>query len=104
MKSVRFLGSSQSDLKEFPANARRMAGYQLSRLQQGVEPTDWKPMPSVGKGVYEIRIHEECEFRVFYVTKHADAIFVLHAFRKKTQQTRKADIELGKQRLKELGG
>lgn len=103
MKPLTFLGSSLDDLKAFPAAARRSAGYELSRIQEGHDPSDWKPMPSVGTGVYEIRIHEDGEFRVFYVTKRTNAIYVLHAFRKKTQQTRKADIELGRQRLKLIG-
>jgi phage-related protein len=100
MKTLKFVGSSKSDLSNFPADARRAAGYELSAVQMGMEPSDWKPMPSVGAGVYEIRIHEGGEYRVFYVTKRADAIYVLHAFQKKTQQTRKSDIEIGKQRLK----
>lgn len=103
MKELKFLGSTRNDLDSFPADARRAAGYELFLVQMGVEPSDWKPMPSVGAGVYEIRVHEEGEFRVFYVTKRADAIYVLHAFQKKTQQTRKADIDLGKQRLKLIG-
>lgn len=103
MKPLAFLGSTLDELKEFPAAARRSAGYELSRVQQGFDPSDWKPMPGVGAGVYEIRIHEDGEFRVFYVAKRAEAIYVLHAFRKKTQQTRKADIELGRQRMKLIG-
>jgi phage-related protein len=104
MKSVTFLGSSLDDLKAFSAAARRSAGYELSRVQGGQDPSDWKPMPSVGTGVYEIRIHEDGQYRVFYVTKRAEAIYVLHAFRKRTQQTRTADIELGRLRLKLIGG
>ena len=103
IKPLTFLGSTLDDLKAFPAAARRSAGYELSRVQDGHDPSDWKPMPSVWAGVYEIRIHEDGEFRVFYVAKRADAIYVLHAFRKKTQQTRKADIEQGRQRLKLIG-
>lgn len=103
MKPLHFVGSTLDDLKAFPAAARRSAGYELSRIQDGFDPSDWKPLPSVGSGVYEIRIHEDGEFRVFYLAKRADAIYVLHAFRKKSQQTRKADIELARQRLRLIG-
>jgi phage-related protein len=103
MKRLNFVGNSRADLDQFPADARRAAGFQLYRVQLGFDPHDWKPMPSVGAGVYEIRLHEDGEFRVFYVAKYAQAIYVLHAFQKKTQQTRKADIDLGKQRLKLIG-
>jgi phage-related protein len=103
MKTLKFVGNSRADLDQFPVDARRAAGYELFLVQMGVEPSDWKPMPSVGVGVYEIRLHEEGEFRILYVTKHAEAIYVLHAFQKKTQQTRKTDIDLGKQRLKMIG-
>ena len=65
-------------------------------------PSDWKPMKAVGSGVYEIRIHTETEHRVFYVAKYNDAIYVLHAFEKRTRQTRQADIALAHQRLAEL--
>ena len=78
---------------------RRDAGYQLYRLQQGLTPSDWKPMTSVGRGVYEIRLRSKQEHRVFYVAKFKDAVYVLHAFEKKTQKTRQADIELGQRRL-----
>jgi putative addiction module killer protein len=101
-KVIRWLGSSLDDLRAFPEQARRDAGYQLSRVQQGLMPNDWKPMKAVGSGVYEIRIHIGTEHRVFYVAKHDDAIYVLHAFEKRTRQTRQADIALARQRLAEL--
>jgi len=101
-KVIRWLGSSLDDLRAFPEQARRDAGYQLSRVQQGLMPNDWKPMKAVGSGVYEIRIHAGTEHRVFYVSKHNDAIYVLHAFEKRTRQTRQADIALARQRLAEL--
>lgn len=103
MKTLEFAGNSRDELNEFPVDARREAGFQLYRVQLGLEPNDWKPMPSIGAGVYEIRVHEAGEFRVFYITKRASAIYVLHAFQKKTQQTRKSDIELARQRLKLIG-
>jgi putative addiction module killer protein len=101
-KVIRWLGSSLDDLRAFPEQARRAAGYQLRRVQQGLMPDDWKPMKAVGSGVYEIRIHTGTEHRVFYVAKYDDAIYVLHAFKKHTRQTRQADIALARQRLAEL--
>ena len=99
MKALFWVGSAKDDLSDFPDEAPRMAGHQLHRVQMGLEPDDWKPMPSVGPGVYEIRIHTAVEHRVFYVAKFADGIYVLHAFEKKTQRTRQADIEIGKECL-----
>jgi phage-related protein len=101
-KELRWLGSSYRDLLAFPVQARREAGYQLGFVQFGFEPTDWKPMSSIGKGVKEIRIHVEGEFRVIYVAKFEEAVYVLHAFRKKTQRTPKRDIDLAKTRFREL--
>jgi len=101
-KVIRWLGSSLDDLRAFPEQARRDAGYQLSRVQQGLMPNDWKPMKAVGSAVYEIRIHTGTKHRVFYVAKYDDAIYVLHAFEKRTRQTRQADIALARQRLAEL--
>ncbi|MCH8145843.1 MAG: type II toxin-antitoxin system RelE/ParE family toxin [Gemmatimonadetes bacterium] len=97
-----WVGSSRDDLRTFSAEARRIAGHQLHRIQHGLDPADCKPMPSVGSGVYELRIRTRGAYRVFYVAKFAEGIYVLHAFRKKTQRTRKADIEIGRQRLREL--
>ena len=102
MKEIRFCGSSLEALRNFPAVAKREAGYQLDRVQHGLEPTDWKPMPSIGPGVREIRIMHEDQFRVIYIAKRADAVYVLHAFQKKSQKTRKQDIDVAKQALKQL--
>lgn len=103
-KPLHWLGSSLDDLRAFPEEARRAAGYQLGRVQQGLMPDDWKPMTAVGPGVYEIRIHTGTEHRVFYVAKYDDAIYVLHAFEKRTRQTRQAHIALARQRLAHLLG
>ena len=89
-------------LRAFPEDARRQAGYQLRRVQFGEMPSDWKPMPGVGSGVYEIRIHTGTEHRVFYIAKFAEAVYVLHAFEKRTRKTRQAEINLAKQRLAEV--
>jgi len=101
-KPLCWLGLSLDDIRAFPQEARRAAGYQLGRLQQGLMPDDWKPMPAVGSGVYEIRIHTGVEHRVFYVAKYDEAIYVLHAFEKRTRQTRQADIVLARRRLADL--
>ena len=98
-KPLAWLGSSLDDVRAFPAEAKRAAGYQLGRVQQGMMPDDWKPMSTVGAGVYEIRVHTELEHRVFYVAKYEDAIYVIHAFEKRTTQTRDADITLASKRL-----
>jgi len=101
-KPVEFRGNALDDLRAFPEAARRKAGYQLDQIQHGREPDDWKPMNAVGQGVDEIRIRDAAGvFRVFYVAKF-DAIYVLHCFQKKTQKTRKADLDLAGQRYREL--
>ena len=97
-----WLGSSLEDLRAFPEDARRDAGYQLGRVQQGLLPTDWKPMTTVGPGVIEIRVHTRVEHRVFYVAKFEEAVYVLHAFEKRTRQTPQAEIALGHKRLADL--
>lgn len=103
MKRLEFVGSSLNDLKEFPAEARRAAGFELSFVQQGLEPSDWKPMSAVGAGVREIRIHVLGEWRIIYVAKFAEAIYVLHVFQKKTQKTRRDDIDLAQSRYRLIG-
>jgi phage-related protein len=103
MKPIEFRGSALDDLRSFPQTAMREAGYQLDRVQNGLPPDDAKAMPTIGTGVVELRIWDEAgTFRVMYVAKLADAIYVLHCFQKKTQQTSKRDIELAQKRLKDL--
>lgn len=101
-KTLIWLGSSLKDLRAFPALARRLAGFQLRLVQHGLDPNDWKPMKTVGPGVREIRIHVEGAHRVFYVTTRPGAIYVLHAFEKKTQKTSAADLKIGRERFKSL--
>lgn len=103
MKSLKFIGTCLDDLKEFPAEARRAAGFELDALQRGLQPSDWKPMKNVGAGACEIRIHVSGEWRVIYVARFRDAIYVLHAFRKKTQKTRQQDIEIAHARYCQIG-
>ena len=102
LKPVRWLGNTRAAVRAFPLHARRDAGYQLYRVQLGHDPSDWKPMPRVGAGVREIRIHADGEYRVLYLATRPDAVYVLHAFVKKRQATPKLDIDLGRARLREL--
>ena len=103
MKEIAFCGTSLDDLRGFPSSAMREAGYQLDKVQHGLPPDDAKPMPSIGAGVTELRIWDEAgTFRVVYIAKLADAIYVLHFFQTKPQQTAKRDIDLAQKRLKEL--
>lgn len=103
MKGIAFAGNSLDDLRAFPASAKQQAGYQMDRVQRGLDPADWKSMPSIGAGVREIRVRDSAgAFRVIYVATLPEAIYVLHAFQKKTQATAKADIDLATKRFKEL--
>ena len=90
-KPIAWVATARRDIRAFPANARRDAGFELHRVQQGLDPDDWKPMPTIGPGVREIRIHTDLEHRVFYVATFADAVYVLHAFEKRTRKTPKRD-------------
>lgn len=102
-KPVEFRGSALDDLRAFPAPVRREAGFQIDLVQNGQEPDDWKPMSNVGPGTQEIRIRDVSgAYRVIYVAKFADTIYVLHCFPKKTKQTSKRDIDLAGQRYREL--
>jgi phage-related protein len=103
MKPVRFLGDSLKCLREFPEDARQDAGYQLDKVQRGLRPDDCKPMPSIGRGVEEVRVWDDSgTYRVVYTARLADAVYVLHAFQKKTQATAKHDIDVAKSRYCEL--
>ena len=104
MKILKFVGSSLDDLRNFPDEARRTAGFELRAVQNGLEPSDWKPMQVIGPGVKEIRIHVLGELRVIYVAKLRDAVYVLHAFKKRTRKTSRQDIELARQRYRQIGG
>ena len=101
-KPLVWVGSSLDLLRAFPEAARRLAGYQLRRVQSGLMPSDWKPTPSVGPGVAEIRVHTTLEHRVFYLARFPEAVYVLHACEKRTRRTRQADLELARARLAEL--
>jgi phage-related protein len=102
-KPVEFLGSSLDDLRDFPETARKEAGSQIRRVQYGDAPDDWKPMPAIGAGVNEIRLRDDGDqYRVIYLAKLKEAVFVLHCFQKKTQKTAKPDVDLAAKRYREL--
>ena len=102
MKPVVWLGDSLQRVREFAADARRVAGYQLEVVQAGRQPADRKPMPSVGIGASELRVRTGDAYRVIYVAKFSEAIYVLHAFQKRTRKTARADIELAQRRFRML--
>ena len=91
-KQIRWVGSSYNDLLAFPSDARKEAGFQFGKVQAGLEPAGWKPFDDVGAGTREIRLRDASgSYRVMYVAKFEEAIYVLHCFRKKTQATSKQD-------------
>lgn len=102
MKQLAFLGSSLDDLADFPADARRASGYELRQVQRGLMPSDFKPLFTVGPGAYEIRVHVLGEWRVVYVARFEQSVYVLHAFQKKSRKTRKEDIDLARDRYKNI--
>lgn len=102
MKPVEWLGDSLARLRRFPRHAMREAGHQLELVQDGREPKDWKPMSTIGVGVNELRIRAGGAFRVIYIAKFAEAVYVLHAFEKKSRRTAPLDIELARSRYRNL--
>jgi phage-related protein len=102
VKPVEWLGDSLQRLRDFPADVQHKAGYQLERVQAGFEPADRKPMPSVGLGVYELRVRTVAAFRVIYMDKFPEAVYVLHAFEKRTRKTGRLDVELARNRFRAL--
>ena len=105
-KSIRWMGGSRHDLGAFPDEARRRAGHNLRLVQQGAMPEDWKPFETVGPGTYEIRVRipepQAGQFRVMLVAKFEEAVYVLHAFEKKSRKTSRHDIDLGRARYAEI--
>jgi phage-related protein len=100
-KEIRWVGSAYEDLLEFPDDARRQAGFQLGKVQAGLEPDDWKPFDDVGPGTREIRIREASgAYRVMYVAKFEEAVFVLHCFPKKTRATSRRDKDIAETRYR----
>jgi len=102
-KPVTFHGDSLDRLRDFPEDARREAGHELYEVQKGLDPSDWKPMSTIGAGVREIRIRDGAgDYRVIYIATLTDAIHVLHAFQKKSQKTTRRDLALAAARLRAL--
>ncbi|MGF6740033.1 type II toxin-antitoxin system RelE/ParE family toxin [Paraburkholderia atlantica] len=102
-KEIRWLGSSYRDLLAFPNEARRLAGFQLHKIQSGLDPDDRKPFESIGAGTREIRIRDEDGiFRVMYVTKYAEALYALHCFQKKTQKLGPRDRKIAETRYRAI--
>jgi phage-related protein len=102
IKLVEWLGDSRDRVRGFPVAARGELGFQLWEVQQGNEPSDWKPMPSVGLGVNEIRVRVDNAYRLIYVARFSEAVYVLHAFEKKSRKTSKPDVELARERFRTL--
>lgn len=103
MKPVAFLGDSLRALRGFPDGARQDAGYQIDKVQRGDRPDDFKPIPTVGRGVEELRIWaDDGTYRVIYLASRPEAVYVLHAFRKRSEATRRADLALARKRYAEL--
>ena len=102
LKPITWLGTSREDVKSFPEKVRQIVGVELMAVQSGHTPSDWKPMSSIGQGVREIRVQYEGQYRVIYIAKFGESIYVLHAFRKKTQRTSRQDLDLARNRLKQI--
>ncbi len=103
MKELKFVGSSLADLAKFPESTKKLAGFELWQVQVGAMPSDFKPMPTVGAGAYEVRIKVQGQWRGIYVAKYEEAVYVLHCFHKTTPKTAKADIDLAAKRYKLIG-
>ena len=98
-KPIRWMGSSLENLRGFPEEARREAGADLRRVQRGDDPLDWKTFEQIGSGTREIRIRSiDGAFRVLYVAKFDEAVYVLHCFDKKSRKTSPRDVAMGKRR------
>ena len=100
MRSVGFCGSSLRDLRGFPKDVRHDMGYQIDRLQRGLDPDDWRAIPTVGPGVRELRVHRsDNEYRCIYITTIGDAVYILHVFVKKSRTTPNKDLNIARNRL-----
>ena len=102
LRPIHWLGSSLFDLRSFPEEARQIIGAELTLVQGGDLPTDWKPMRGVGAGVMEVRVHRPGEYRVLFVAKFAEAVYVLHAFGKKTRKTPDRELTVVRRRYAEM--
>jgi phage-related protein len=102
LKPLCWLGSSRADVRAFPDVPRRIVGHELFQVQWGRHPSSWKPFGTVGPGVVELRVDVEGAFRVLYLARFPEAVYVIHAFEKKARRTRQADIQVARKRLRDL--
>lgn len=102
MRKVVFEGDALAVIRSLPSTAKQRAGYEIDRVQRGKEPENWKPFPSIGKGVREIRIQLGRQFRVIYFAKFGNCVHILHVFEKKSQKTRLSDIDLARERFSKV--
>lgn len=103
LKPLRFMGRTLEALRAMPQEVRQDVGYQLDSVQRGLLPNDCKPMKSVAPGCMELRIWcEDGTWRVMYVAKYEDAIYVLHVFKKTTQATENKDVEIARNNFKKI--
>jgi len=94
-------GDSREVLQAFPEEVRQNLGFQLWQLQQGERPGDYRPLPSIGTGVFELRDQDErAWYRVVYLSRINDVIYVLHCFEKKSREMTRKEFGKAKQRLK----
>jgi len=100
MKPIEFYGRSLETIRAFPTDVKREAGHQLDRVQRGLDPVDWKPMPSLGAGIKEIRLRGNGHYRVIYLASFENKVIVLHAFQKKSRKTGKPHIQTAQRALK----
>ena len=101
-KPLVWIGDSLKRVRDFAAGARKEIGFELWEVQQGKPPSDWKPMTPVGPGVRELRVFSEAAYRVIYVATFAEAVYVLHAFEKKSRKAPRPDVELARIRFRAL--
>lgn len=102
-KEIRWMGTAYQDILEFPSEPRKEAGFQLGKVQAGLEPENWKPFDEIGSGTKEIRIRESSGiYRVLYVAKFEEAVYVLHCFQKKTEATTKHDKAIAETRYRAI--
>jgi len=102
-KPLSFIDTSLDDLRKFPSEMQKELGHQLDRVQQGLDPNDWKSFSDIGLGVREIRVKDsDGIYRAIYIAKFEESVYVLHCFQKKSQTTSKNDIQLAQKRFREL--
>lgn len=102
MKTVIWQSDSLKKIRSFPEQVKHDLGVELMRVQSGLAPLDSKPMQTIGRGVREIRVQYRGQYRVFYIASFDEAVYVLSAYIKKTQRAPKTEIDLAKQRLREV--